>query len=484
MNTAVLLCNQGLETSNPLERTEATVIDDLCRHPELIAAAVDDADRLVLGVCDREYSLGAIQAEVRRAGIDPLGIELIDLTANRSDDGALEVVVRARIARAEGFAGSTPANAKISLPRAVNRRELLRGPPHEYHSAPSIDAHRCTAESGCRACVDVCPQNALSVLNRRVVHDRSVCEPCGLCVTTCPTGATVNPATTPRQLEAEIIALLDSSVGPSGTRAIVFTCVRGSRPAVSGAWHAVTVPCTGMVTPAWLLAPLLMGAGTVAVRPCRDSGCGLGLDARTTTAVEFCRELLRSVGESPDRVSTEPISDPPDPLPTTTLEDPFGPHGSVEVIRALAAGRPQFDDLLVDHAGATTGTVQLHADACTACAMCAHICPTDALASVDTGDRVKISFDAAACTACGQCIPTCPELDRGAISLRVGVDLAALSSGRRTLLETEMKRCESCGGPIAPAPMLARIASMLGPDQDRVRAMITSRCVACRGKSR
>jgi ferredoxin len=479
VKTAVVLCSHGIDGSKPTGAIEVSIVDDLCRHPERIAPVVDDADRVVLGVCKGEYSLGAIQAEVRRGGINPLGLELIDL--DTAGNGSFDVVVNARIARAEAFTGSSPANSKISFPQTVNRRELLRGPPLEYHAAPSIETDLCRAESGCRACVDVCPQQALSVDDRRIHHDRSICEPCGLCVTACPTGATVNPATTPSQLEAEIAALLDPSVGPTGTRGIVFTCSRGTGSPTKPGWQAVTVPCTGMVPPGWMLAPLLMGAGSVAATLCHDSGCGLGHDARTRTAVHFCRELLRSLDQSPDRVSTDPTDDLPEPLVEAVMTDPFGPHGSVEVMKALAVAFPGVGEIVVGHAGAPTGIVQLHADACTACTMCAQICPTGALTSAESRDRVTISFDAARCTACAQCTHACPELDRGAISLEVTADLDALSSGRTTLIETDTVLCESCGEPIGPSPMLERITSMLGPDQGAIRDMIMSRCIACRG---
>lgn len=480
MSAVVLLCSDGVAAGfTASERAGVSVIDGLCRDPRQIGAAVHDGDRLVLGVCQGEYSLGAIQAAARRAGIDPLGIELIDLTT--ADESALDVTLNARIQRAEAFAGSSPANAKISVPRTLNRRELLRGPQHEYHAAPSVDAERCAAQSGCRACVDLCPQRALSINERQLHYDRSICEPCGLCVTSCPTGATVNPAITPSQLRAEIEALLDPSSGPAGTRAIVFTCSHGSQVRTATGSHMVTVPCTGMVPAGWLLAPLLMGAGGVGVVPCGDSGCGFGHDTRSVAAVEFCRALLQAIGHSPDRVSTEQTNDPPEPLPEVVLTDPFGPHGAVEVMRGLASRHKEAKNVVVDHVRAPTGIVRIRTDVCTGCTRCAEICPTGALAFTNSDDRVAISFDAARCTACSQCINACPEIRRGAISLQATTDLQALSAGRQTLIDTDVIVCESCGGPIGPAPMIARISKMLGNGQEPIRAMIMSRCVSCRG---
>jgi ferredoxin len=491
MNMTVVLCRDGLgdaglvdasiSPATTADTTTTIVIDDLCGHPERIEAAVTGSDRLVLGLCEGRYSLGAIQAVTRRAGLDPLGIELIDLTRLDGDTHRLDTELRARIARADAFTGSSPANAKISMPQRVSRRELLHGLPHEYRSAPTIDPSLCAAESGCRACIDICPQRALSVQDRTVHHDRSLCEPCGLCVTTCPTGATITPATTAAQLQAEITALLDPSVGAEEARGIVFTCSRGSYVTLPTGWYPVTLPCVAMATPGWMLAPLLMGAGSVAAIPCLQAGCVLGNDARTELAVDFCRELLRSVGESPARVSVRPTPDLPERMPRAQVTDPFGPHGAIGVIQALAQGLDRPEDLVLDHPAAPTGVVVTNAASCTRCTMCAQACPTGALASEDSDDRVMISFEAGICTACKQCLSVCPELERGAISLESRVDLLALSRGRITLIDANTIRCESCGRPIAPAPMLERITEMLGPRQEGIRHMITTRCVDCRG---
>lgn len=49
-----------------------------------------------------------------------------------------------------------------------------------------IDSHKCT---GCGACVDVCPQRAISVQNDMAVIDQRLCSQCGNCAGICPDDA-------------------------------------------------------------------------------------------------------------------------------------------------------------------------------------------------------------------------------------------------------------------------------------------------------
>jgi ferredoxin len=54
-------------------------------------------------------------------------------------------------------------------------------------SLPTIDRQRCT---GCRACIEVCPTNALGqVAERAALVDPSACIWCARCEEICPTNA-------------------------------------------------------------------------------------------------------------------------------------------------------------------------------------------------------------------------------------------------------------------------------------------------------
>jgi formate hydrogenlyase subunit 6/NADH:ubiquinone oxidoreductase subunit I len=83
-------------------------------------------------------------------------------------------------------------------------------------------------------------------------------------------------------------------------------------------------------------------------------------------------------------------------------------------------------------------------DQCSACGVCARVCPTGALAfRADRSDQYRLTFKSAACTACGICINLC---EPGALH-RTGMPrLAELTAESVvTLREGHLRRCERCG---------------------------------------
>ncbi len=477
MNVAVILCGRPAPPAAAIG-PGVTIVPDLCAHPGDIAEAAGGADRLVLGMCAGEYSLGRIQAEARRHGIDALGVELIQLEDAGADPGRLAVLVAAGVARARAFTGSDPGHAKVAFPREVSRRNLVGALRPEYRSAPRIAADLCAAGAGCRACVGACPRHAYRWAGGRVEFDRAACEPCGVCVTTCPAGAITNPAMTPAQLEAQLWALLDPRTAPGEARGIAYLCARGDRAVSASGWYPVRVPCTAMVTATWLLAPLLLGAGSVALLPCAASGCPLGLDDISLATLDFAGELVRGLGVA-GRLATAPGEPVPEPWTPVPVDDPFGPVGGAAVLAGLTTAAAATLPTL-DHERSPVGVVAIDPSACTLCGACAAACPTGALELTIEDVAAELSFGAARCTGCGQCVPRCPELRAGAIGLHRRVDAGALATGRTSVLRGPVVRCASCGGPVASGPLLDLLRDRLGPQHRATFGAISSRCTSCR----
>ncbi|MCL1595096.1 MAG: 4Fe-4S binding protein, partial [Actinomycetia bacterium] len=295
MSTSVFVC--GDRPSIPEGATDAFVIDGLCRDPGLIDLVDRETERAVVVLHEGAYDLSAVQKALRGIDVDPIGAQIVDL--HQSDDPEmLGVTLTGLVARAAAFAGSEPEHVKPVLPKAVTRRGFLKPPVPVYVAVPLIDTQSCAADQGCRACVDVCPQEAYLWRAGTIVYDKDACIPCGACVTTCPVAAIENPAVTPAMLEAQVRAIVDSVPEPVGIR---FVCTDGSIEPHSG-WFDVEVPCSSMVPGTWLLASLLLGAGAATAVPCSESGCALGLDDGAIQANDLAHAVLTEVGLEPERV--------------------------------------------------------------------------------------------------------------------------------------------------------------------------------------
>jgi len=463
--------------------------DDGRGKGELVqAVGASGATRLVLGLCSEIYAVAEVQAQVRQARLDPLGIEVVNLGAAAAlahpQPQATEkakILLAAAVARARAFAGSTPAQVKLCLTASVSRRSLLQLALPVYRAAPAIDASRCAAELGCQACVQVCPQGALARVDGRIYYDKEKCDPCGLCVTACPRTAIQNPAITPAQVEAEVSTLLDPALGCIQPRGLVFRCQRSPLP--QGPWHAgwmpVTLPCVGMAPPSWLLAPLLLGASAVGVLPCRG-GCATGQEQVIAGRVAYCQEFLQMLGAPAEMVSLAPALDQP-PRGAgnrVAVEAPFDAPATVLLQLAQQYDAPL--DAVLDHPYTPLGVVTIQTDVCTGCGRCALACPTGALGFAQREDGVALTFEAPLCTACGQCLPTCPEAEHAAISLARRTDLRCLEQGRTSLYRAELARCIACGAPIAPLAMLKRIEALLGKTYAATMPVLSRYCMDCR----
>jgi len=49
-----------------------------------------------------------------------------------------------------------------------------------------VDEEKCT---GCEACVEECPSEAISMVNDKAVVDPDTCIDCGVCIDACPAEA-------------------------------------------------------------------------------------------------------------------------------------------------------------------------------------------------------------------------------------------------------------------------------------------------------
>jgi ferredoxin len=451
-----------------------------------------------------------LEAQARKAGLDPFGVEVVNLGAYcaqvhagpQATDKA-KILLKAAVAKVGAFSESRPESLKpvFSWDHTVSRRALFTLPPLRYEPVAFIRRGDCAFEEGCRVCAGTCPWQALEPSEELMVLEKSRCTGCGACVSACPQTAIDLPGASPQQINAQIAALLNGASLSIEPRAILFVCTR-STPALEGlarqglsypaGWLPVEVPCVGMVTPTWLLQCLSLGAAATGVLPCLRDDCRFGKREVTEGRVGYCREFLGGLGASPEAVR---LLDPRDErelaralsslpeLPTVPrAERPgdvalFGPRATASALLGLAERFAPPLDYSLAHPYSPVGKVTVE-PGCTACEACVHACPTDALNMERDQEGVALTFDAGLCIGCEACVPACPER---VVRVEKVTDLSNIAQGKRILHRDSEVRCEGCGAPVAPGAMLRRIAGMLGPEDAGTLSFITRYCASCRG---
>lgn len=469
----------------------------LCRRPTEVGVALRQSpgmDRLVLGLCSTRDPSAELQAHIRRAGLDPLGVQAVDVTqavpqgASESEaEAVIETALAGAVARAKAFRGSRPENTRAVLiggGERVSRRALFTLPPVRYEAVPTVDRECCAAQQGCDQCVKACPLQALRLDGDTVAVDRGPCVGCGLCVAVCPQRAVELPGWSADEVEAQVEGLLAARTALA-QRAIAFAC-RSVPRAVTRGWLVVPVPCAGMVPAAALFHTLAWGASAVGVSACGE-GCRPDQAGLVRGRVDYCRQLVAALGGDPSTVRLLGEDDA-SPLPTTTPLArngkaiglaPFFGRGATARAVIDVSGQHQGSPVRLSHSESPLGLVTVRQDACTGCCTCAAACPTGAL-SVQRDEGLEIRFDPGLCTGCGECVAPCPERTSGAIAVERVTDTGELAAGARTVFRDEVVLCQRCGGPVASRGVLNRISRALG---DSYRTGPTERlCTACRGK--
>ena len=529
-SVAVALCSRldradgGLDSGKLARRLELSspdvhveVVPDLCSHPQRAAAVIarSGARRLVCALSGHEAQAEDFQGWIRRAGLDPHALSVVNLRCCAGQNGSAPLtdnavlLVEAAIARMRAFQGSEPEQVKPRLlteGRSLSRRSLVALPPWTYDALPLIDPDRCPGKQRCGLCVSACPAAAIRVgSGGSLAVDTDRCEGCGRCVTACPPGAIDWPAASTAQCEAQLEVLC----GAPAPR-LLFACksrIAALQGSAGGAalhgWLPVELPCVGMVTAGWILQALVTGAETVGLLACGED-CRFDREEATRQRVSYVHEVLRLSGEGrPEervvlaRGDPQQVSDALAAIAAAGNADPPAsvrdgerrhavtltePEASAGAVLALAPDREASPEDVVAHDASPLGLVRVREETCTTCGACAAACPTGALALVVGDESMELSFDAARCVGCLRCADVCPEAAEGTLRASRVTDPGALRRGPTTLASGPSVRCRHCGGPVAPAAMLERMESLLEDDDESGTLLetLTEVCTKCR----
>jgi ferredoxin len=460
-----------------------------------------DAERLVVArgrVSGLTGYLGAFRAVVDHdgrehelAGLVRPGLKAVDLVL---DLGAEPLIGSERPPPGYCRVGDDAdalAAALAQMPELVGEFQK----PRYFAYRETLCAHGSRGISGCHRCLDACAADAIASRGERIEVDPYLCQGCGSCATTCPSGAMgyAFPATADllgtlrRAVEAwrehgdSAPALLfhDDKAGAEQVAALLGELPQRVLP--------VAVEDVGSIGPDTWFALLAFGASDVLLMLPEDAEARLL--ATTWSQLGLAAEILTGIGESAERIHL--VRDPDalrqaasslHPRAPRSLQRRFSVSGGKravwqQALGALADPPPAAFPL---SAGAPFGTVEVDRDACTLCMACAAVCPLEALSSA--GDLPQLRFAEDRCVQCGLCEQACPE---DAIRLQPRLDVRAQTgaAGERVLNEEAPFHCIDCGKAFATERIIRRISGQLAGHamfaDDRARRRLEM-CEDCR----
>jgi ferredoxin len=453
------------------------VIDDLCRKPDRINEVVssDQINRLVVALCQGEYSKTEVLSRSRRAGVETFGTQIIEIPSDGQGhiNKAVAITgIRGAIARSEAFPGAEPENIKTSFADSgekISRRALFTIPPIEYRSVPTIDRSVCIAGSGCTQCEKECPHDAIKNVGGTVNIDVGACNSCGICVAACPQRAVEFPSHSPSEIEQQVEAVLSSENG-AGTN-IAFACAKSANLPIDN-WQIVPVACAGMVPAAALLSSLSSGARSVGILRCVEE-CAQQSKNTIDGRIDYAKHVLERTGFDPARIvdfapadsqATPGIPEVTEPTSTKNVAiNIFGHTAASTSVLALNELSPTTIEPF-SHPYSPIGVPVVNSAGCTMCGTCSAVCPAGALSQINSEGWIELTLDAAKCIACGECVASCPEIANEAIELSLQTDIAALTVGPVILNSDQSVSCTKCNLPFTSNRTLQRLEDLLGDD--------------------
>jgi NAD-dependent dihydropyrimidine dehydrogenase PreA subunit len=174
---------------------------------------------------------------------------------------------------------------------------------------PTVAPHVRSGLTACGDCVDICPQDALSIPDGGICIDHSTCDGCGACAFVCPTGAIRGLRTSTQDLLVAVQGRIADArlANPSTAPTVIFIQLAPDEIGVDAIQGGVGKPSLsiavakiGCVGPEVWLGALAYGAAAVVLQTPEDHP--RQLQAVLVEQHAWATTILAGVGLSPRRI--------------------------------------------------------------------------------------------------------------------------------------------------------------------------------------
>ncbi len=330
-------------------------------------------------------------------------------------------------------------------------------------------------KSNCNLCVDVCPQNVVSLNPGPTIKDG--CTDCGLCQVVCPTEVFQNKISSDSTILNKVVAVYENYTNRySGNRKhLFFHCHRAEKQDK----ESVFLHCLGRITTNIILGTAFTGFDKSILTKGDCSQCQyqqgeklmeetigishvlLESEGFTEFGVEVeenekCRtgdlsrrDLFSRLAEK-IKVSTASIVHSTE----STIREKLNSGISVDVKKSSSTQMELLRMLLRQsgHDGTgvikynpklPVGKIKVDEGACTACGACVSLCPTGAISKTTENEYFTLSVNVSHCNNCTLCKDACPQ---NAIDFESDIAVSdILEEKNEVIAKIKMSFCTMCG---------------------------------------
>ena len=345
----------------------------------------------------------------------------------------------------------------------LSEAETMRGTFHKpryFSYDQSLCAHGTTGVRGCERCIEACPAEAVESAGDKVQVNPNLCQGCGLCTLTCPSGAMryayPSPSDTLRALQNAISAYRKHDEG--APTVVFYAAESGQLIPEDGSLIPAAVEEAGSAgMEVWLCAFAFGAAGVVIYAD--NSQLAVQAKAQATIVTDIIKSLglpnTVTIAESPSEIRATGSS-------TVVSPARFAPDNDKRTmffmaLSHLTAAAESAPSIISLSAGAPFGEIAVSTEKCTLCMTCAGACPESAVRA--GGDSPRLSFIEEDCVQCGICEKACPE---NAIELHPRLLLTSEERKKsRVLNEDTPFLCIQCNKPFGSSKMIERMEEKL-----------------------
>lgn len=307
-------------------------------------------------------------------------------------------------------------------------------------------------KTSCTACIDVCPTNALSLIDGKVKLNQEKCNDCNLCIQSCPTDALY--------LEREMLHSYEEKIVARET--VCFTCDKQKHTP-----EDILVPCVSTLTAEHVLIALMYDKKVQVFYDLDVCKSCKKYQSNFIEAINSIKEInyiahgeVSIIHDLPEKAGKKKGLTRRELFTTTSskakhevgtlLFDSFDKSLSVKNKIPLPERRRYLSGfvkrekkgryLSINLADSLKLTkVKVNQD-CDLCGICVKICPTGALKLTHQGNLLTLTYQAIQCINCEICSKSCSYIERS-----VETSLCSALLEHKVLKSEETLDCPKCG---------------------------------------